>query len=112
MTTTKTKFKTISQEITGGEGTQTVTFLEYLTAKTKTGTEAKIRVYLKTDSYKSQSHASADIWDGNRWNQISRIQPKAMSTDASLGYKRNAPTAADFDRDRDHLLTVAAQILA
>jgi len=74
----------------------------------ETGTlnEYKVQLDIRTDSYKTQSHAIASVWSARdlKWNTVFSIPPSLMKTDEDLGYKPTAPQVTDFAADRRVLL--------
>lgn len=71
----------------------------------------KIRLTVKSDSYRDQCYAEAALWDGNRWNEVYRIHPANMITKSSLAYGRQPPGWDAFNEDLTDLFAVTAAII-
>jgi hypothetical protein len=92
--------KSISRQIAvQGHGTLFTEMLRREGVKLQT---LRLRIY--SDAYKFQSYAVAELHDGQRWNEIATVPYGAMATPEGLHYKRTAPTAGDFAKDRDALI--------
>lgn len=87
------------------KGGQSVTYRELCT----TAGGDKLRIDIKSDAYRSQSHARIERWDGAQWQTVWSIAPDAMATREGLYVRQFAD--ADFVTDRCALLNHAAVIL-
>jgi len=72
--------------------------------------ECRVRIDIRSDSYKEQCHARCQLWSSGKWQLIHNIFPALMQTPSELTYKR-AATESDFMKDRTQLLNVAEQVL-
>jgi hypothetical protein len=97
--------KTLNKEI--GSGGQSVTYKETLEHNGK-----KLRISIKSDSYRAQCYARVLLFDGDKWNQIDSIHYSRMVTEAKLIYRPNVlPNDSDFKADRDRLVKLAKDVL-
>jgi hypothetical protein len=87
-------------------GGQSVTYRELL-GVVKTGDRLKIDI--KSDAYRAQSHARIERWDGNQWQLVWSIPAHAMATPEGLYVRK--PTAKDFRADTETLVAHAATVL-
>jgi hypothetical protein len=99
----------ITKEI--ATGSQDVTFTEVLHYGAY-----KLKVEIKSDSYKKQCYARVKRWSGNQWNLVHSINDMKTPTGlyAHQKYrKQSAPgDESEFQLDRDELLRVAKEILS
>lgn len=51
----------------------------------------KLKFALRSNAYKGQGYATVSRFDGEKWQQISRIVPDAMITPEGLIYKAKRP---------------------
>lgn len=88
-------------------GNQDVSCEQYVTVNAR-----KVRLDVRSNAYKSQSHARAFVWDQQalRWNALCEIPPALMNTPEGLCYRPGAPSAAPFERDLTLLLRRARAI--
>jgi hypothetical protein len=70
----------------------------------------RIRIEIRSDSYKEQCYARCKLWSGGQWQLIHNIMPQEMTTPSELVYKKTA-AENDFLKDRTRLLNVAEQVL-
>lgn len=87
-------------------GMQSVTATDILVINGK-----KVKFEIKSDTYRSQSHATSMLWTGDRWNSVHSIQPSLMATEIGLIHKPNGANAADFAKDFTELERVTLAIL-
>lgn len=87
------------------KGGQSVMYRELCT----TAGGDKLRIDIKSDAYRAQSHARIERWDGEQWQLVWSIAPDAMATREGL-YVRTF-SDADFTADRATLIKHAAVIL-
>lgn len=63
----------------------------------------KVRVRIQSDSYDFQSYARAEVWDGNKWNEVATRPYSQMDTPYGLcyaphdGWKDEGIFLADFN---------------
>ena len=97
-------------EETINEGRQDVTARRILSLG-----DFKVRLTIKSDSYKFQSFARAEVWNPATlsWNQDHSIHYAEMTTPEGLSYYPNKSglKITPFTRDFDRLLTMVKQIL-
>jgi hypothetical protein len=89
------------------KGGQNAHYQELLTAENGD----RLRVAIKTDTYKTQGHARVERWDGVQWQRVWALDPLKMQTEDNLAYVPRALTHYDFKLDRDRLLNLAAAVL-
>lgn len=98
---------TISKEVHKGHQSLTLTeVVSVLIDKDK----HKLRVTIKSDSYKQQCYARIKRWTGSAWNEVHHILE--MKTPEGLCYRRPQPGPDAFKEDRNELLRVAERVLA
>ena len=101
--------KIISKEI--ARGSQNLNFTEVLEFSGH-----KLKISIRSDSYKSQSHASISILEpGIKWNILHSIHYDCMQTPEKLYYKPEKNVLAmehHFMSDREELLRVTKALLA
>lgn len=75
----------------------------------------KVRITIKSDSYKAQCFAKADVWSADKlsWNNVTYIAPSLMKTEDKLYYwpASRQVTIAQFLDDESKLLADALAIL-
>ena len=91
--------------ISPGRGTQTVVYQELVQLL-----GSKLRVRIGSNAYRFQSFARVDRWDGAKWQEVWHIEPESMATRDGLYVARDV-TAAEFERDRNTLLSYAERIV-
>ena len=97
--------KTLNKEV--GQGRQSAIYKETLDHEGD-----KVRIEIKSDSYRFQCYARVSIFDGSKWNQIDSIHHSRMKTEDGLVYRPNVlPNEKDFKADRDRLVSLAKDIL-
>lgn len=107
MARAKTKeVKALTSSISKGQ--QSVTLLELLELNTH-----KLRLSIKSDAYKFQSHAKIERWDGTQWQIVWSIPHGAMSTEEGLVYQpsHRPVTRSQFSIDARTLIEQAKLIL-
>lgn len=106
------KLDIISKDVARGD--QDVIYTEV--AKTKDDlprVPSKLKICIRSDSYRNQCHADIWLWSGFEWKLIHNIHYSKMQTPDKLYYDRQDGTnERNFRADRDELLKVAEQILA
>lgn len=93
---------------------QDVTYVELLQfEQAHRSAVQKIRIQLRSDSYRDQCHAWLERWDGAQWQEVVSLDAYAMETPEGLIYKRLGDSAllASFGADRDTLLAMAREVL-
>ncbi|AFN39616.1 hypothetical protein MP1412_45 [Pseudomonas phage MP1412] len=109
-TAPKTAPKTNLLEETINQGRQDVTARRVLSLG-----DFKVRLTIKSDSYKFQSFARAEVWNPATlsWNQVHSIHYAEMATPEGLCYHPNKSglKITHFTRDFDRLLTMVKQII-
>ena len=98
---------TISAELYKGSQSLTLTEVVSLLINSK---KHKLRVTIKSDSYRQQCYARVDRWTGSTWNKVHHVLD--MKTKEGLSHKRPTPGADSFEADRRELLRVAERVLA
>ncbi len=98
---------TISEEV--HKGNQSLNLTEVISVVIDSE-KHKLRVEIKSDSYKEQCFALIKRWTGSTWNEVHKIL--TMRTKVSLAYKRPTPGPEAFKDDRAELLRVAERVLA
>ena len=73
----------------------------------------KIRIKIKSDSYKFQSFAKVEKWDGDKWREVHSIHHGSMTTPAGLDSwaRREGLAESHFKADRKELLRVAVAVI-
>lgn len=101
-----TKVKLLDQKISFGS--QSVELVNLLALG-----DIKLRIKIKSDSYKFQSFARIERWDGTQWQEVASLHYGAMKTEAGLCYKPNQSGRdfRNFEADYDELLKQAKAIL-
>lgn len=102
---TKTKNDAKGAEIS--KGGQNARYQEMVTAENGD----RLRVAIKTDTYKFQGYARVERWDGQKWHEVWHLDPLKMQTEDNLAYVPRDLTHYDFKLDRDRLLHLAAAVL-
>ena len=99
--------RTLTTEL--AEGQQDVNYTQLL----QLGKVHKLRLQIRSNAYKFQCSAKVERWDGNRWQQVARIDPMAMATPEKLCYHRGSrgELLKAFEHDRETLLDQAQMIL-
>lgn len=102
--------KTI-EKITFNSNSQSITYREIYEYK-----EMKIKIEIKSDSFKQQCYAIASVLDGLKWNVIYTIPQSLMNTRDSIAYYneyRNNASAAEkeFFSDIKRLKQYISEIL-
>lgn len=98
---------TISKEVYKGSQSLNLTeVVSVLIGKQK----HKLKISIKSDSYRQQCYARIKRWTGSAWNEVHRILD--MKTKEGLAYRRPTPQADAFKEDRNELLRVAERVLA
>lgn len=87
-------------------GSQSLIYTEL--AETSEGD--KVRIVIQSDSYRFQSFAKVERWDGSEWKRVWQIEPGNMQTEPGLVYKRQSGVY-DFTADRDALAAFAIKVL-
>ena len=98
--------KSLNKELSNGR--QSVEYKETLEHN-----DRKIRIEIKSDSYRNQCYARAKLWDGDKWNFVDDIPSSEMSTKDGLAYmppERKA-TSASFKSDRDKLIKLVKDVI-
>lgn len=83
----------------------------------------KLRMIIRSNSYKAQNSATISRFDGTKWQQVARIVPEATKTREGLVYRVQRPIkdprnpegvsfAVDFLQDHKELVRQAELILA
>lgn len=107
---TKTTPKTNLLEETINQGRQDVTARRLLSMG-----DFKVRLTIKSDSYKFQSFARAEVWNPATlsWNQVHSIHYTEMATPEGLCYHPNKQGLKinNFILDFNRLLTMVKQII-
>jgi len=98
---------TISKEVY--KGSQSLNFTEVVSVLIGSK-KHKLRVTIKSDSYRQQCYARIKRWSGSAWQEIHRVLD--MKTKEGLSYRRPQPGPEAFKEDRDELLRVAERVLA
>lgn len=110
MTKSTNTAKAVLLEETINEGRQDVTARRILSLG-----DFKVRLTIKSDSYKFQSFASAEVWNPATmsWSQVHSIHYAEMATPEGLYYHPNKSglKITPFTRDFDRLLTMVKQII-
>lgn len=98
--------KTLSTQVTTGR--QSVSLQELVQMG-----EHKLRVQVRSDTYKFQNVARVDRWDGRMWQLVWAIPAEATATQEGLVYHREGTmTRAAFAADVKALLDQAKTILS
>jgi hypothetical protein len=102
--------KTIEQSINKGQ--QSLDYKELLNFN-----GVKLKISIKSDSYKQQCFAKIEVWNDFKWNLIDSIHYNEMNTDSKLVYNfsSESPNKSDnhlFKADRNKLLDIAKSILS
>lgn len=99
--------RTLTSEL--AEGQQDVNYTQLI----ELGKVHKLRLAIRSNAYKFQCSAKVERWDGNRWQQVARIDPMAMETPEGLCYGRRSrgELLQAFEADRETLLDQAQLIL-
>lgn len=71
----------------------------------------RLRIRIRSDSYKFQSFGRVERWDGAKWQEVWSIPPLTLAVPEGLAYFNRPITAADFAADRRTLLDHAAVVL-
>ena len=73
----------------------------------------RIRITIRSNSYKEQCYAGIERWDGNQWQQVWWLDGGECATKAGLYVHRDRPVDLGhfFEDDRNELLWLAEQIL-
>lgn len=107
---TKNTPKAVLLEETINQGRQDVTARRLLTLG-----DFKVRLTIKSDSYKFQSFARAEVWNPATlsWNQVHSIHYAEMATPEGLCYYPNKQGLKinNFTLDFNRLLTMVKQII-
>jgi len=89
-------------------GQQSVTFeqlLEVALSRDGQRDTHKLRLRIKSDAYRAQSHARIERWDGAEWKEVAHLAPGIMATKEGLIYGiRGEIPDAWFEQDRAALL--------
>ena len=103
--------KVISKAIS--EGSQSVEYVEILDLPSVYQDQsAKLRIKIKSDSYKFQSFARVEKWDGDKWREVHSIHHGSMTTPAGLISRlKGHKDETHFKADRKELLRVAKGIV-
>ena len=104
------KIKSIDVQV--AKGGQTVRWLEYLDIDGR-----KVRIDIKTDSYKFQGHCYIEVLDKEtlKWNSVVFRPPLTMVVDPNLGYGPDIKirdVTKDFASDRKWLLDTYGKLIA
>jgi len=103
----KTSAKVLSKEC--GKVQQDVLYRETLML---TGGR-KIRISIRSNAYDFQSHARAELWAGEKWENVHSILSSRMRTPHGLYVRADRePVEHLFKADRDELLRVADAVSA
>lgn len=70
----------------------------------------KVRIRIRSNHYKEQCHAIAEVWTEVGWREVWSLDTGAMQTPEGLVYKRE-DVAASFDDDRATLLAATEAVL-
>lgn len=103
MATTKTKTKTtdIIEDVSFESSKQSINRRVIYNYK-----NTKIRLSLKSDSYRQQCYAHAEALDGFEWKLIYSIPPTLMATPKDLRYyPQFQPHNADFSKAKSYFET-------
>lgn len=103
MTTTKTKTKTTDtiEDVSFESSKQSINRRVIYNYK-----NTKIRLSLKSDSYRQQCYAHAEALDGLEWKLIYSIPPTLMATPKDLRYySQFQPNNADFSKAKSYFET-------
>lgn len=94
---------------------QDVTYVELLQfEQSHSSAVQKIRIQLRSDSYREQCHAYLERWDGAKWQEVVALDSYAMQTADKLVHKHRGDDAAlraEFTADLDTLLAMAREVL-
>lgn len=101
-----TKLNTLNEQLVANG--QAVDLIQYL----ETGS-TKLRLSIRSDSYRDQCYARIERWDGTKWQGVFSITPAAMRTDKGLVYLPNRGGVAKrhFEADITTLIDTAKHIL-
>lgn len=112
-----TQFSSLSLEVVKAK--QAIEYREVLTLK-----EFKLRLEMKSDSYKKQCYARISVWNGKEWSFLDSIHYSLLSfKDGLISVPHNQPinvptektheqNVGYFIKDRNILLNRAYNILA
>ena len=78
----------------------------YESIETVEGKKAKF--YVRVNAYANQSYATAELWDGEKWNRVHRIPGTQLKTEVSYVQRGVKETA--FTQDIDELKTVFGKV--
>ena len=96
------------------QGSQSVEYVEILDLPSVYQDQsAKLRIKIKSDSYKFQSFARVEKWDGDKWREVHSIHHGIMLTPTGLSSRPRGEGLAfsHFRADRKELLRVAKGIV-
>lgn len=91
-------------------GGQSAHLVELIDMDTPHSVGNRLRLRIKSDSYQEQSHATIELWDGQRWSELWKIPTYALQTPTSLAYGPTL-TREMFRQDRETLLRTAYAVL-
>lgn len=69
----------------------------------------RLRVRIRSNSYKFQCFAIVEKWDGDKWQEVWHIEPSSMETREGLCYRQHS--TKDFTADVYTLLTHVSMVL-
>lgn len=100
-----------SIESSVNKGQQSLDFKEVLKLD-----KFKIRISIKSDSYKHQCFARIDVWNELKWNNIHSLHYNEMNTKDKLIYSFEESHDSSkafklFKEDREKLLKIAKEVL-
>lgn len=101
------KETTIQKEIS--RGSQSIDYLEVV----KIGSE-KIKINIKSDSYRQQCYARAYTFVNKKWEQVAYIPSSKMKTEEKLFYHGNGrgEKESNFTADRAELIRITKALLS
>lgn len=74
--------------------------------------EHKLKIDARFDSYRDQSFAKVERWNGSEWKQIYFVPGAALvGFIDKAAYRQQAPAASDFQKDVDFLIARAEEVL-
>jgi hypothetical protein len=73
--------------------------------------DQRLRIIIESDSYKDQSSADVQFWNGSHWASVWYISHGNMSTPHGLAYKDNGDALHWFQMDRNKLFNIALEVL-
>ncbi len=103
-----------SLHVSIGKSNQDVHYVEILSMPAvETSHDHRLRVRIRSNAYKFQSHALIERWSGEAWHEVYTLTPGTMQTREGLYLVEVADRERPplFQADRDQLIARASEIL-